>query len=275
MLLSDVINRTARNRSHVNVISDEVVQVSMITLIGTGHIFNISEPIMFFIKQIWPDAVLVELDVSRFNAMAAEQKAKEDGKEPVAHADKKETPWIYRNTANYQKKMAEGYGSSVGNEMLTAVNTGRLVGAEIGFIDSNAENVMNDIWKEMPFREKTRYSLSTVKDRISGKKEAEKTVEDFSKNEEEMMNDMRRRYPTLMRKLIDERNEHMSQEILRYAEKYNNMVVVVGDAHVEGLCKLLGDREIRKIRLGDILDKDKLDAIRAELWNREVGENES
>ena len=41
----------------------------MITIIGTGHVFNISEQIMFLIKQIWPQAVLVELDGSRLNAL--------------------------------------------------------------------------------------------------------------------------------------------------------------------------------------------------------------
>ena len=31
----------------------------MITIIGTGHVFRLSEPIMFLIKHIWPQAVLV------------------------------------------------------------------------------------------------------------------------------------------------------------------------------------------------------------------------
>lgn len=232
----------------------------MITFIGTGHIFDLTEPIMFIIKQIWPDAVLVELDEARYNAMTMSQE--EQGNYKTA-----DVPWIYRSTAKYQDRMAKEYGSSnVGGEMLTAINTGKLVGAKIGFIDSNAGNVMNDVWKDMSHKERFRYTVSTFKDRISGKKEIDKTIEDFSKNEEEMIADMRKKYPTLVAKLIDERNEHMTSRIREYLFDCKNIVVVVGDAHVEGISSSFKEFEVRKIRLADILDNDKMDAIRSMLW---------
>ena len=67
---------------------------------------------------------------------------------------------------------------------------------------------------------------------------------------------------------LDERNEKMSAQIRDYAERFTNIVVVVGDAHVEGIADALSDLEVRKIRLADILDKDRLDKVRASLWNR-------
>ena len=36
----------------------------MITIIGTGHVFNLAEPVSFIVKNTWPDAVLIELDMS-------------------------------------------------------------------------------------------------------------------------------------------------------------------------------------------------------------------
>ena len=232
----------------------------MITFIGTGHIFDLTEPIMFIIKQIWPDAVLVELDEARYNAMTM-------GKEERGNHEMAEVPWIYRSTAKYQDRMAKEYGSSnVGGEMLTAINTGKLVGAKIGFIDSNAGNVMNDVWKDMSHRERLSYTVSTFKDRISGKKEVDKTIKDFSKNEEEMISDMRKKYPTLVAKLIDERNEYMTGRIREYLSDCKNIVVVVGDAHVEGISSSFKEFKVRKIRLADLLDKDKMDAIRSMLW---------
>lgn len=237
----------------------------MITVIGTGHVFNISEPIMFLIEHMrpWPQAVLVELDASRFDAMNGTLK-KEDEK---SQQEQKKLPWIYRNTANYQKKMAKKHGSNVGNEMLTAVQTGRLVGAEIGFIDINASEVMAEVWEEMSFGERTRYTLSTLKDRIGGKREVDRVAEDFSEHEDKMMEDMRRRYPTLVRKLIDERNEHMAGRILEYSERFDDIVVVVGDAHVKGLTALLEGKEVWAIRLGDIINKERYDVIRSKVWN--------
>ena len=227
--------------------------VSMITIIGTGHVFRLSEPIMFLIKNIWPEAVLVELDYTRFKMLTGQQ---ESGAQSVQVEDK--SPWIYRRAAKYQQKMAKEHGSDVGSELVTAALTGRQIGAEVAFIDTNATAVMNEMWEEMPFREKMRYSISTYTDGFRGKK-----------NEEAMIADMRRKYPTLVRKLIDERNASMAEQIRSYAGRYSKIVVVCGDAHVEGISKLLSDLEIKKIRLRDITDKQRLDKLRSEAWNHE------
>ena len=233
----------------------------MITIIGTGHVFNISETIMFFIKQIWPQAVLVELDSKRLQAM-------ESPKEGNQETDEVEMPWIYRSAAKYQARMAKKHGTRTGNELLTAVQTGRLVGAEIGLIDMDVVKLTAEMWDEMSFFEKMRYTLTSIIDGIRGKNRARKVVDDYSAKEDKAMASMRKRYPTVVRKLIDERNDYMASQIEQYAEKYDNIVVVVGDFHVEGLTKLLEGREIRKMRLGDILNKDSLDKLKAEVWNR-------
>ncbi len=228
----------------------------MITIIGTIHVVNIAEPIMFFIKHIWPDAVLVELDVTRFNALQGDSKESDD------KVDK-----MFEHTARYQQKLAENNRSSVGNEMLTAVQTGRLVGAEIGFIDDDAMRTLQRAWDAMTFGERFRYRLSMIRDRFKGQKDVQRIIND-SQYADRAMEDMRRRYPNFVRVLVDERNERMASQVRDYAERFTNIVVVVGDAHVEGIADLLSDMEVRKIRLADILDKDRLDKVRASLWNR-------
>ena len=226
----------------------------MITIIGTGHVFRLSEPIMFLIKNIWPEAVLVELDYTRFKMLTGQQ---ESGAQSVQVEDK--SPWIYRRAAKYQQKMAKEHGSDVGSELVTAALTGRQIGAEVAFIDTNATAVMNEMWEEMPFREKMRYSISTYTDGFRGKKRADSVVKEFGENEEAM----------IVRKLIDERNASMAEQIRSYAGRYSKIVVVCGDAHVEGISKLLSDLEIKKIRLRDITDKQRLDKLRSEAWNHE------
>lgn len=228
----------------------------MITIIGTIHVVNIAEPIMFFIKHIWPDAVLVELDVTRFNALQGDSKESDD------KVDK-----MFEHTAKYQQKLAENNRSSVGNEMLTAVQTGRLVGAEIGFIDDDAMRTLQRAWDAMTFDERFRYRLSMIRDRFKGQKDVQRIIDD-SQYADRAIEDMRRRYPNFVRVLVDERNERMASQVRDYAERFTNIVVVVGDAHVEGIADSLSDMEVRKIRLADILDKDRLDKVRASLWNR-------
>ena len=233
---------------------------NMITIIGTGHVFNLAEPVSFIVKNTWPDAVLIELDMSRYNAL---MKAQDEGAKPQGE---QQMSAIYRQTARYQQRMSEEYDTQVGGEFLAAVNTGRLAGAAIIPIDTNAMQVLNDMWSEMSAMEKIRYKISGISDSIGGKRKVESVQTSFAQDEERYIEGMRRKYPTLVRKLIDERNAHMAEQINKASETYSNMVVVVGDAHVEGICKLLEDQKVRKIRLADLRDRERMDRVREMVW---------
>ena len=235
----------------------------MITIIGTGHVFNLAEPVSFIVKNTWPDAVLIELDVSRYNSL---MKAQDEGVRPE---DQRGMSAIYRQTAKYQQRMSEEYDTQVGGEFLAAINTGRLAGAEIIPIDTNAMQVLNEMWSEMSAMERLRYKLSGISDSIGGKRKVEQVQASFAEDEERYIEAMRRKYPTLVRKLIDERNAHMAEQINRASETYHNMVVVVGDAHVEGISRLLKDPEVRKIRLADLRDRERMDRVRDMVWKGE------
>lgn len=232
----------------------------MITIIGTGHVFNLAEPVSFIVKNTWPDAVLIELDVSRYNYLMNSQGDRLD------ESAEKDMSAIYRQTARYQQRMSEEYGAQVGGEFLAAVNTGRLAGAAIIPIDTDAMTVMNEMWNEMSFKERIRYRMSGLSDSIGGRRKVESVQTSFAQDEERYVEGMRRKYPTLVRKLIDERNVHMADQINKASETYHNMVVVVGDAHVEGICKLLRDPEVRKIRLADLRDRERMDRVRDMVW---------
>lgn len=235
----------------------------MITIIGVAHVFNIAEPVAFIIKHIWPDAVLVELDEVRYKIMSGDYKTTEP-----TEAQKKEMSKLYRRTAEYQDGLSREYGSRTGAEMLVAVNAGKTLGAEIGFIDLSAANILDEVWEDMSFWERRRYSWSMFADRRRGRKKAEMTAAEFARDSDAVIEGMRKKFPTLVRKLIDERNESMAERIGEFASRRNNIVVVVGDAHVEGLVRLLKDHEVRKIRLETLLDRLKMNELRSELWNR-------
>jgi len=234
----------------------------MITLVGTGHIFNINEQVSFIIKHIWPDAVLVELDVSRYKAMT----------DPEAESD--ETSKQYRKAAEYQKRMASERGTTSGSELVTAVNTGRMLGSEIMFIDTNASETLERAVKEMPFGERMRYRFSSFRDRFSRGSSPEETFKQFSDDEQGAMEALRKRFPTLFRVIIDERNEHMASQISEASQSYGNIVAVIGDGHVEGISKLLEGKQMRKIRLRELMNKERMDEIRSELWTHRSERNE-
>ncbi|MFT0899105.1 TraB domain-containing protein [Candidatus Methanoprimaticola sp. MG2] len=236
----------------------------MITIVGTGHVFNLAEPVAFIVKNTWPDAILVELDMGRLNAMTANpDEAKEGSEKPSA---------IYMQTSRYQQRMSEEHGAQLGGEFLAAINAGKLVGAEIVPIDTDAMQVMNDMWREMSFMERFRYRISGISDSIGGKRKVASVQKSFADNEEAYIEGMRRKYPTLVRKLIDERNQYMANQINECSERFSNMVIIVGDAHVEGIVKLLNETNIRKVRLADLMDRERMDRIRSAIWKGEMNE---
>jgi len=227
---------------------------TMLLIIGTGHVFKIDEQVRFIIKNTWPDAVLVELDSQRLASIRSS-----GGKE------RDDVPWFYRLMANQQRRLADEFGGTVGGDMLAAVEAAEKVGADVLLIDEDASLAVSDLLKRMSAREKLRLAVSSLKGFFSSRKSVEKELEMFSNLEDEYLEEMRRSFPSLVKVLIDERNERMARRIRQAAERYENVLVVVGDAHVEGLASMLSDLETKKIRLKEIIDEDKMDSVRREI----------
>ena len=87
----------------------------MITLIGTGHIFDLSAALLSIFDEKEPEIVGVELDPQRYQAILIRNT------DPASyHAAKRNLPFIYRMLAQFQESMAEQYGVNAGDEMLSA-----------------------------------------------------------------------------------------------------------------------------------------------------------
>lgn len=176
----------------------------MITIIGTGHIFgNIVEPVSFIVKNTWPDAVLVELDTYRYNTITG----KDIEHDHLFHS---KIPKIYYKISRYQQIMSKKYGTQLGEELLAAIDAGKLMEADIIPIDIDIIGNINEMWNEMSSLERVRYRFSIIFDFIGTKRNVEKSYKKFISNEEVYISKMRRHYPILVHKLIDERNKYMA-----------------------------------------------------------------
>lgn len=232
----------------------------MLLIIGTGHVFKIEEPISFIVKNFWPDAVLVELDEKRYQVMDGTYEHPKD-QEPI------KIPRMIKRVGRNQDQTSSQFGTHTGLELLEACKTGEAGGAQIILMDGDAVEYLLRMWSEMSFIERLRFRFSGMKDRSRSKKGIENTQKNFSDREKEHMEDLRRRYPTMMRILHDERNEMMVNEIIKASETYNKMIAVVGDAHVEGMIALLPkDMDIRTIRLAEIRDEKAIANIMSDIW---------
>ena len=211
----------------------------MITLIGTGHVFDLSAALLDIFSEKEPEVIGVELDPQRYQAILLRNT------DPATYnASKKNLPIIYRVLAQFQESMAEQYGVNAGDEMLTAINYAQSHQLPVAFIDTNAQQLFTQMWRTMPFFEKLRLMLSGVAGLFVSKKRVEQELKNYQQNFDTYLEEIGKKFPTIKRTLIDERNELMARRLAELHEKHQKIVVCVGDGHVPGISKLLEQKQI-------------------------------
>jgi pheromone shutdown protein TraB len=234
----------------------------MITLIGTGHVFNLSQALLNIFEDKQPDILCVELDKQRYNALQIKQQDPEKYKE-----SQKNLPVIYKMLSRFQDGMAKEYGVTAGEEMLTTINFAKTHQLPIAFIDMNAQHLFKKMLKSMSFSEKFKLLFSGVGGLFVSKKRVESELEKIEKDFDQIIGKIGKKFPTIKRVLIDERNMYMVQQLVSAGEQYGKVVAVVGDGHIPGLSTLLNNKNIdfETIRLSELrsFDPTKVDSSTA------------
>jgi len=221
----------------------------MITLIGTGHIFDLSATLLSIFDEKEPEIIGVELDPQRYQGILLRNT------DPTSyHAAKKNLPLIYRMLAQFQESMAEQYGVNAGDEMLSAINYAQSHQLSVAFIDTNAQQLFTHMWNTMPFLEKLRLIFSGVAGLFVSKKRVEAELKNYQQNFDSYIQEVGKKFPTIKRTLIDDRNEHMAHKLAELHEKHQKIVVCIGDGHVPGISRLLDEKKIpfETIRLQEL-----------------------
>jgi pheromone shutdown protein TraB len=211
----------------------------MITLIGTGHVFDLTAPLLNIFEEKQPEVVGVELDAQRYQGIL-QRRANPEAYERA----KRNLPLIYRMLASFQESMAEQYGVNAGDEMLAAVNYALSHQLPVAFIDVQAQQLFVRMWKTMPLTEKFRLLLSGFAGFFVSKKRVEQELKHYQENFDTYIQEIGKKFPTIKRILIDERNDNMVRELLGLHEKYQRIVACVGDGHVSGISAILKEKQI-------------------------------
>lgn len=212
----------------------------MITLVGIGHVFDIKEKVKNVIVEKRPDAVCLELDVARYNALLTKNRKNSGGSV------------IYKILSKFQQRVADEYGVAVGSEMLGAIEGAKNVNAKIYSIDMDSTFVIAKVWNSMSMGERVKFLLGAFQAFFVRKEEVEKEVKRFEENSEQYIETLDKEFPTLKRLLLDDRNTHMANAIRELNKTHQSIVAVVGDGHVDGLKKLLQDINVEIIRLKEL-----------------------
>jgi len=225
----------------------------MITIIGTGHVFNLSQALLNIFDQRQPDILCVELDKQRYNALMVKQTDPKKYKEAS-----KNQPVIYKMLARFQDTMADEYGVQAGQEMITTIDYAQSHQLPLAFIDMNAQVLFARMLKQMSIREKLRLMFSGFAGFFVSRKRVEKELDKLEDNLDTYLSEIGKKFPTIKRVLIDERNNFMVQQLKNANEQYEKVIAVVGDGHIPGLSELLTKKEIKfdTIRLSEIRNQD-------------------
>lgn len=215
----------------------------MITLIGVGHVFAISDNVKKLVIARRPDIVCLELDAARFNALMQKRAGAHDGRA---------VPLQYRLLAYMQKRMAEQFGTEVGDEMLAGAAAAEELGSKLALVDMDASKVFTQLWKRMSFRERLTLFTGAFAGLFLSKKRVVEEIEKYESQEDQYIQVLSEGFPTFKEVLIDDRNKFMAERILALTGDFKTIVAVVGDGHIPGLVKLLGQSELEVIRLKDI-----------------------
>jgi pheromone shutdown protein TraB len=221
----------------------------MITLIGTGHVFNLSSALNNIFNEKKPDVICVELDKQRLNALMLKKN------DPERYKDaRKNNPFIYRILARFQDNMAKEYGVAAGDEMLTAVNYAQSNGLNLELIDSNAQKLFSKMLKSMTISEKIKLLFSGISGLFIRKERVEKELKKIQNNFDDYLNEIGEKFPTIKKVLIDERNQNMASRIINLNENFDNIIACIGDGHINGISKIFNEKKIvfDTIRLNDL-----------------------
>jgi pheromone shutdown protein TraB len=209
-----------------------VSEPGRVTLVGTGHVFDIGARVRDEIRKRAPQAVAIELDPPRYHALRNR------------NGDRSSAPFVYRMLADFQARLASEYGVEAGAEMLAAGDEAMAMGVPLALIDKDAQQTFQRLFKEMRFREKARLAGSAIASLFLPGKSLEKQVDEMQEDYTRYFDEMAKKFPTLKRVLLDERNEHMAASLAEMSRTVPNVVAVMGDGHVDGVAAILEKRGI-------------------------------
>lgn len=217
-----------------------------LTIIGTSHIAKESvREVKRFIEEEKPDIVAVELDPRRLHSLMSKTK--------------KKVAWYSMLRVGLQgflfsvigswasKKMGNLVGMDPGSEMKSAITLARKHKLNIALIDQDIEITLKAFSRAFTWREK----WQMVKDALEGLFYKDRVLARYKgldlskvpKDEfiETILKEVKVKYPSLYRVLIDDRNKVMVNNLKGLMKKYpdKSILAVVGAGHKEGMEKML------------------------------------
>ncbi len=216
------------------------IEGKTIILVGTVHVSRESADLVrAVIEEIHPDAVCVELDARRHEALSRRRHWESFNLKDVIRKKQLSTLLANLLLASWQKRLGDRLGILPGTEMLEAVNVSNAFGIPIVLCDRDVRVTMRRAWRSTPFWQKSLLASSLLLSVFDTTPATEESLRDLKKQDvlSEMIRELGETVPTLKAVLIDERDRYLAEKTLQ--ANGGTIVSVVGAGHVEGMKTVL------------------------------------
>lgn len=224
-----------------------------IILVGTAHISQESvDTVIRVLDEIVPDAVCVELDAQRYQALINKK-----GWESLNIKDlikKRQVPFLLTNLAlsSYQKRMGIHTGVKPGAELAAAAQTAEERGMEVELIDRNIRTTLLRVWRKTGFWNKMKVMASLLGSLFEKQELSEEELAKLRESDtlSSMLEEMGKLLPSVKSILVDERDTYMAYHIRNAPGE--RILAVVGAAHLPGIIRHLQGEEITPETIAEI-----------------------
>jgi pheromone shutdown-related protein TraB len=213
-------------------------------LVGTAHVSQRSvDLVREVIEREKPDAVCIELDTGRYEALSEEKKFEEQDLREVLQKKQLATLMLNLILASYQRRLGLQLGVTPGSELLEAAKVADENGIPVVLCDRDVRITLRRAWQSISWWQRVRLLAELGASLFESPDVSEDELARIREQDvvTEVMNELGRMMPDLKRVLIDERDAYLAHEILECEGR--KIVAVVGAGHIEGMKKRLEHEE--------------------------------
>ncbi len=225
-----------------------------VVLVGTAHISRESAALVRrVVQEVRPDAVCVELDAQRLQALRDPQRWRHLDLERLMRERQLATFVLHLVLAGYQRRLASQLGARPGLEMLEAVEAAQAAGAAIVLCDRPVRATLLRTWRSLSFWRKLKLLAAVLEAPFARVELTEAELARLRRQDvlSEALGELARAFPEVKRVLLDERDAFIAETIRRTSGA--RLVAVVGAGHLQGVRRHLeAARPVDLDALGEI-----------------------
>lgn len=213
-----------------------------LVFLGTSHIAKQSlKEVKKSIEEEKPEVIALELDKKRLHALMSKGKRK-IGFRSIRNIGLK--GFLFSLFGAWaERKLGKLVGVAPGSEMKQAVKIAKRDKIGIALIDQDIEVTLKMLSKSITWKEKKNFMIDLLKAVFLRKKEVEfdLTKVPDKKIIKKLTNQLKERYPSFYRVLIEERNSVIAENIKKLMNSALNkkILVILGAGHIDDVVELV------------------------------------